>query len=354
MVQLSVSHIDVALGKKEPKRILTDVSFEAETGEFVSLLGASGAGKSTLLKIIAGILVQDAGSVAFDGACVDSLPAHKRKVGYVFQDMRLFPTMNVEDNVAFPCKMQGMPKRERRAWAHEMLASVQLEGFGARDVASLSGGQKQRVALARALAGKPDILLLDEPFSGLDEHLRDDMRSLVLRLHRSLGMTTIMVTHDAVEAIEMSDRIVYLDGGAVVQRGTPRALFERPASRAIAACFGNCSTLEGVVEQGVFKAGALRIPAAHCAEGAATAVVRHAGVSIAPGAETVLSVRCCVYCGNGNLARLDVEGQTLTVPVQEVYEQGERVSVRFDPHACFVYPRENCFAKWETNSSCKG
>ena len=336
-MRLSVSDITIDLGKKPAKRVLEHVSFEAREGEFLSLLGASGAGKSTLLKIIAGILVQDAGSVSFDARAVDEVPAHKRNVGYVFQDMRLFPNMNVEENVAFPCKMQGMAKAARLARARELLSHVQLDGFGKRETSSLSGGQQQRVALARALAGTPKVLLLDEPFSGLDEHLRDDMRSLVLKLHREFGTTTIMVTHDATEAIEMSDRIVYLSGGKVEQQGAPDELFERPATSEIAACFGDCSTIEGSVADGVFSAGALRLAAEGVEPGAATAVVRQTAVSLDSSADGLLPVRCCVYRGSTHLVRIDLDGQTLTVPSSAPVPAGSSVGVSFDGSGVFIY-----------------
>lgn len=335
-MRLTVSNITIDLGK-DAKRVLDDVSFAAQDGEFLSLLGESGAGKSTLLKIIAGILVQDGGSVAFGDRAIDDVPAHKRNVGYVFQDMRLFPNMNVEENVAFPCKMQGMKKAERLARARDLLGHVQLEGFGARDVSSLSGGQQQRVALARALAAKPKVLLLDEPFSGLDEHLRDDMRSLVLKLHSEFDTTTIMVTHDALEAIEMSERIVYVSDGRVVQQGTPDELFERPATSEIAACFGDCSTLFGTVRDGTFSADSLRFAAPEVADGPATAVIRQSAVRVDPRAEALHRVRCCVYRGTTHLARIDLAGQTLTVPVDEPLSAEATVGVAFEDGGVFVY-----------------
>lgn len=337
-MRLSVSDITIDLGAKPAKRVLDNVSFEAHDREFLSLLGASGAGKSTLLKIIAGILVQDGGRVAFDGRAIDGVAAHKRNVGYVFQDMRLFPNMNVEENVAFPCKMRGMKKTARLERARELLAHVQLDGFGKREVSSLSGGQQQRVALARALAATPQVLLLDEPFSGLDEHLRDDMRSLVLKLHREFGMTTIMVTHDAIEAIEMSDRIVYLSGGRVEQQGAPGDLFEHPATGEIAACFGDCSTIGGVVEHGVFVAGPLTLPAQGVRPGPATAVIRQDAASLDADAPPVFPVRCCVYRGSTYLVRIDLGGQTLSVPASSPVSADSSVGVAFDGAGVFVYP----------------
>ncbi|MCL2826004.1 MAG: ABC transporter ATP-binding protein [Eggerthellaceae bacterium] len=337
-MSVTVRDISVNLGGKHPLHVLDHVGFQARDGEFLSLLGSSGAGKTTLLKVIAGILVQDAGSVALGGEEVDGLAPHKRQIGFVFQDTRLFPHMSVEENVAFPCKMAHMPKGERLEQARSMLALVHLEGFGGRDPASLSGGQQQRVALARALAAKPQVLLLDEPFSGLDESLRDDMRSLVLKLHRAFGITTILVTHDAVEALEMSDTIVYISKGRTVQQGTPEELFATPASAETAACFGECCELEGAVAGGKFTCAGLTLPAPLCPDGAACAVVRFAGVSAEEDAAATLRVRCSVYRGGSRLLRVDVDGQTLTVPSERKLPDGTPVRVRVRPESLFVFP----------------
>ena len=338
-MRLTVRDISIRLGGgKQAKPVLDRVSFEAQDGEFFSLLGASGAGKSTLLKVIAGILLQDSGSVAFDGRAVDGLPPHKRKVGFVFQDMRLFPHMDVEENVAFPWKMAGVPKGRRLGQARSLLSLVRLEGFGQRDPASLSGGQQQRVALARALAGEPQVLLLDEPFSGLDESLRDEMRSLVLKLHREFRITTVLVTHDSVEALEMSDSIAYISKGRIVQQGSPQGLYEQPASSEIAACFGECSVLDGTVADGRFTSGALDLPAASCPDGDACAVVRYGGVSAQKDPSSGLRLQRSVYRGEGRLLRVDVGGQTLTVPSSQALQPGTGVSVQVAPGSLFVYP----------------
>ena len=344
-MELAVRHIDLSMGEgKRARTVLSDVSFSVPDGAFCSLLGESGAGKSTILKVIAGILLQDAGSVLFDGAPVDGLPAHRRGLGFVFQDVRLFPHMTVEENVAYPLRMAGVGKRERLARAGELLERVQLPGFGPRRVQTLSGGQAQRVALARAIAAAPAALLLDEPFSGLDESLRDDMRSLLLRLHREDGLTVLMVTHDANEAIMMSDRIVALDGGRVSQVGTPEELYRRPATAKIAACFGDCSVLKGCVESERFILDGIALPALGIGDGPAVAVVRQGDCSLSPvgeGCGAVLAgeavVRCGVYAGAAYLTRLDVAGQTLTVPTASLPDPGEIVPVRIDGKGCFVF-----------------
>ena len=268
-MHLQFDHISVSLSGKP---VIDDLAFEVNDGEFVSLLGASGAGKSTTLKVIAGLLPQDEGSVLFDGEVVDDLPTHKRSTAIVFQDIRLFPNMNVRDNVAFPLKMKGMGRAERRAVADEMLAAVHLPAMGDRRVHELSGGQQQRVALARALAGKPRLLLLDEPFSGLDEQLRGEMRQLVLALHEQFSMTSLMVTHDADEALTMSDRIVYMADGKLVQAGAPDELLLHPQHQTVAECFGDTAAIKGEVEGGVFHAGKLAVAAEGTQDGPAVLV----------------------------------------------------------------------------------
>ena len=234
--------------------ILKNFSLPVEEGEFLSLLGPSGCGKSTLLKTIAGILPTQSGSIFLDGQDIANLPIHKRGTTVLFQDIRLFPHKSVAENVAFPLKMQGVPKTERIKTAEQLLEKVQLAGFGSRRPMELSGGQQQRVALARALAAKPKLLLLDEPFSALDENLREDMRSLVLQLKQEFRMTVILVTHDREEALSMSDRIALMFNGNLVQIGSPRDVYTRPASRQAADYFGNCVYIRGRAANGTFTA----------------------------------------------------------------------------------------------------
>lgn len=229
-------------------KILDKVCLTVEEKEFVTLLGPSGCGKSTLLKTIAGIHPIKDGSIMLDGALINETPPHKRGCVIVFQDMRLFPNMTVSENVAYPLRIKGVKKAERRAKAAEYLGYVRLDGFDERRISSLSGGQMQRVALARALAAEPKILLLDEPFSSLDENLRDDMRSLVKDLHRGFGMTTIMVTHDRREAIIMADRIALMFDGRIAQTGTPAEVLEDPADERVQRYFGSSPLSEWISE----------------------------------------------------------------------------------------------------------
>ncbi len=240
--------------------VLKDFSLSIEEGEFLSLLGPSGCGKSTLLKTIAGIVPAGKGSILLDGQDITNYPIHKRGTTVLFQDMRLFPHKSVAENVAFPLKMQGVPKGERMKQAQALLEKVQLPGYGSRRPAELSGGQQQRVALARALAAKPKLLLLDEPFSALDENLREDMRTLVLQLQAEFHMTVILVTHDREEALSMSHRVALMFDGKLIQMDTPRRIYDCPASRQAADYFGNCVYIRGRAEGGRFSAPGIDCP----------------------------------------------------------------------------------------------
>lgn len=234
-MKLEIKDLTVDINKT---RILSDVSLGVAENEFHVLLGPSGCGKSTLLKTIAGINMADSGSILLDGALINNVPPHKRGTVIVFQDLRLFPNMTVSDNVAYPLRIKKVKKEERRAKAAQYLGYVQLDGFDDRRISSLSGGQLQRVALARALAAEPKIILMDEPFSSLDENLRDDMRRLVTDIHKRFGMTTIMVTHDRLEAVSMADRISLMFDGHIIQTGSPEEVSAHPADERVRKYFG--------------------------------------------------------------------------------------------------------------------
>ena len=274
-MRIDFDHICLAI---KGTQLLRDVTLSVPDRAFVSILGESGAGKTTLLRVANGLAVHDEGHVLFDGAAVDDLPANKRGVSMVFQDARLFPNMSVLDNVAFPLKVRGMGKEERRTQAQRMLENVQLAGLGARRTHEISGGQRQRVALARALVANPRAVLMDEPFSALDESLREDMRALVLSLHESLDLTILMVTHDPVEAITMSDQIVCMAHGAIEQVGTGADILLRPATDSVGKLFKDTVAIEGAVERGEFSARKLRVPST-IEDGPALLVRTRAGVT---------------------------------------------------------------------------
>ena len=241
--------------------VLEQLSLEVAEGTFLSLLGPSGCGKTTLMKAIAGLLPVQ-GQILLDGTDITHLPVHKRGTVIVFQDMRLFPHLSVAENVAFPLKMQGIPKAQRLKRAGELLDKVQMGDFAHRKPSTLSGGQQQRVALARALAAQPKLLLLDEPFSALDENLREEMRNLVLQLRQEFDMTVILVTHDRAEALSMSDRVALMFDGRIAQIDTPQAVYHHPASRRVEDYFGDCVYLPGTVTGGQFHGGGITCAAA--------------------------------------------------------------------------------------------
>jgi spermidine/putrescine ABC transporter ATP-binding subunit len=215
--------------------------------ELFVLLGGSGSGKTTLLRAIGGFVRPQAGRILLDGADLSVLPPHRRPVNTMFQSYALFPHMTVAANIGFGLRQQGVGRAETRRRVEQMLALVRLEGFGTRRPAELSGGQQQRVALARSLAPQPRLLLLDEPFSALDENLRMETRAELVRLRRSLGISFVLVTHDQQEALTMADRIGVMRDGRMAQIGTPAVLYEQPADRFVAGFLGAANILTGIV-----------------------------------------------------------------------------------------------------------
>jgi sulfate/thiosulfate transport system ATP-binding protein len=217
---------------------LDGVSLEIAPGSLTALLGPSGSGKSTLLRVIAGLEQPDAGRVVIDGRDVTGLPAQRRGIGFVFQHYAAFKHMTVHDNVAFGLTIRRRPKPEIRDKVGELLRVVGLDGYAARHPSQLSGGQRQRMALARALAIEPRVLLLDEPFGALDAKVRAELRAWLRRLHDEVHVTTVLVTHDREEAMDVADAIALLDAGRIVQAGAPRELYERPADRFVMEFLG--------------------------------------------------------------------------------------------------------------------
>lgn len=207
-----------------------DFTLDIAAGEFVTFLGPSGCGKSTTLRILSGLMVQDGGEIRFGDRRIDMLPANKRNVGLVFQNYALFPHMTVAENIGFGLRMRGWNTSDKQKRLDEMLALVRLEGLAKRKPEQLSGGQQQRVAVARALAFQPDLVLLDEPLSNLDAKLREQVRLDLRDIQRTSRQTTVFVTHDQVEALVMSDRIVLMNAGGIEQVGSPAELYETPAT----------------------------------------------------------------------------------------------------------------------------
>ena len=224
---------------------LEDIDLDIATGELTALLGPSGGGKSTLLRIIAGLEVADVGSVEIEGVDATALPARKRNVGFVFQHYAAFRHLSVAGNVGFGLKIRKRPRREIKSRVAELLELVHLSQFADRLPAQLSGGQRQRMALARALAIEPTVLLLDEPFGALDANVRKELRAWLRRLHDEVHVTTVFVTHDREEALEVADRIVVINQGRIEQIGPPHELYDHPSSEFVMSFLGPVTTLDG-------------------------------------------------------------------------------------------------------------
>ena len=226
---------------------LDDVSLDIPAGSLTALLGPSGSGKSTLLRAIAGLEDLDSGTVVIEGRDVTGVPPQKRGIGFVFQHYAAFKHMTVRDNVAFGLTIRKRPKAEVRRKVDELLEVVGLAGFQHRYPAQLSGGQRQRMALARALAVDPQVLLLDEPFGALDAKVREDLRRWLRRLHDEVHVTTVLVTHDQDEALDVADRIAVLNAGRIEQVGSPDELYDNPANPFVMSFLGSVSRLNGEV-----------------------------------------------------------------------------------------------------------
>jgi iron(III) transport system ATP-binding protein len=296
------------------------VDLHVDAGEMVTLLGPSGCGKTTTLNMIAGFEVQDAGTIRIGGRLISdpaarvSVPTSQRNLGMVFQSYGLWPHMNVAENVAYGLNLRRIGGDETRARVQDALRLVRLSDYAGRYPGQLSGGQQQRVSFARALVYRPDVLLLDEPLSNLDAALREEMRVELKDLQEKTGLTTIFVTHDQMEAMTMSDRIVVMNAGAVVQVGTPSEIYEFPASRFVAGFIGTTNLIEGHVLAN--DSGMLSIEAAgrhlHCtsapdtAPGAVLISVRpqdwQIGRSAPPGAPNVFEsqVEKLLYMGGSH------------------------------------------------------
>jgi sulfate transport system ATP-binding protein len=239
---------------------LRDVSLDIESGELVALLGPSGCGKTTLLRIIAGLETADQGSILFSGEDTTDVHVRERNVGFVFQHYALFRHMSVFDNVAFGLRMKPRASRPSedtiKQKVHELLGLVQLDWLADRYPAQLSGGQRQRIALARALAVEPKVLLLDEPFGALDAKVRKELRRWLRRLHDDLHVTSIFVTHDQEEALEVADRVVLMNSGVVEQIGSPQDVWDHPASRFVYGFLGDVNLFHGRAHEGEMLIGA--------------------------------------------------------------------------------------------------
>ncbi len=273
--------LDNVVKEFETFRAVHGVSLDIDSGELVALLGPSGSGKTTILRMVAGLEYADAGAIYFGDENATEIPVRDRGVGFVFQHYALFPHMTVGENIAFGMKVSKI-KRSPQAIAErvkELLDLVQLSGLKDRFPGQISGGQRQRVALARALAVDPRVLLLDEPFGALDANVRRDLRRWLRKIHDELGITTLFVTHDQEEALDLADRVVILNKGKVVQEGTPEAVCRNPADAFVMNFLGDANRLEAEIRGGKAHVDGVAFEADGVADGSGQILFRPADVS---------------------------------------------------------------------------
>ncbi len=280
---------------------LEDVSLDVPGGELVALLGPSGSGKTTLLRIIAGLEPADQGTIHFHGEDTTTRPVRERQVGFVFQHYALFRHMSVFENVAFGLRVRPRQSRPSEAEIREtvmgLLHLVQLDVLSERRPSELSGGQRQRVALARALAVKPKVLLLDEPFGALDAKVRKELRRWLRRLHEEVHVTSVFVTHDQEEALEVSDRVVIMNEGKIEQSGTPEEVYDRPATPFVYSFLGDVNLFHGRLDRGRVSIGGNQLEAPEWSEAqdqAAIAYVRTYDVELTPSPSGASSIEAIV------------------------------------------------------------
>ncbi|MCA1666599.1 MAG: ABC transporter ATP-binding protein [Thermomicrobia bacterium] len=325
----------VGLGKVYgDKWAVADLSLAVPPGALVALLGPSGCGKTTTLRMIAGLIEPDAGDIHFDGASVARVPPERRGAVMVFQQPTLFSHLDVAANIGFGLRMRREPRAAIAERVRAALAQVQLSGMERRRIGQLSGGQQQRVALARALVTAPRVLLLDEPLSNLDPSLRDEMRDLIARLHAEQGITTVLVTHDRQEAMTLAERIAFLSDGSLHQYAVAPALYERPATVAVAQFFGMVNLFPAALTGGVAETALGRLRATDAASDAAAVIIgiRPEHVSVGAGENAVTArVTGRTYLGQQQRVTLrttcgDAE-ITMLVPADMELIAGEEITV---------------------------
>lgn len=324
------------------KAAVDQVSLEVASGELVSLLGPSGCGKTTTLRMVAGFEIPDAGQVLFGNQDVTGVPAEQRQVGMVFQNYALFPNLSVTGNIGFGLRVARWPAEKAKARVVEMIELVGLTGFEGRAVQNLSGGQRQRVALARALAPEPRLLLLDEPLSALDAKIRAGLRTELRRLQLTLGITTVMVTHDQEEAMSMSDRVVVMNQGRIEQIGSPRELYTQPQTQFVATFIG----LMNLVKAEPLGLGRWRMSGQEVAIPLDLNVqtqklgVRPERIELSPngGGELKGTVELVTYLGAEQqvLVKVGPDTWTALVPNHQIIQRGDEVSLHIPADAWIV------------------
>jgi spermidine/putrescine ABC transporter ATP-binding subunit len=330
-------------------RALDGIDLAVHEGELLALLGPSGCGKTSTLNVVAGFVVPDAGRVLLDGDDVTHQPAWRRGLGVVFQSYALFPHMTVGENVAFGLREREVPRREVAARVEEALALVRLPDAARLRPAQLSGGMQQRVALARALVIRPRVLLLDEPLAALDRKLREEMRAELKEIQREVGITTVFVTHDQHEALGLSDRVAVMNGGRIEQLGSPRDVYEHPATRFVADFIGASSALEGraVDAHTVMLAGGqrveVRLPRPLEPGALVRLLVRPERVAVGAAVPHALRARIVsvMFLGDHSQVRLELEGGgalLATVAGPAFFQPGDATTVGLAPEAFLEAP----------------
>ena len=333
-----------------------DVSLDIEKGELVTLLGPSGCGKTTTLRMIAGFEFPTSGRIILDGQEINPLPPHKREMSMVFQSYAIFPHLTVFENIAYGLNVQRLSKSVIKERVNKVLDLVHLEGYGDRAPTQLSGGQQQRVALARALIMEPKVLLMDEPLSNLDAKLREEMRTEIRRIQKEMNITSVYVTHDQIEAMTLSDRIVVMNQGIIEQIGTPVEIYRFPNSRFVADFIGRANFVPGEVQEKnesnltVKALGEVielkNIQREFNQQEAVTLIVRPEMIRIKKTGELFKGViRRAVYLGDVIEYDVEVSGQLITgletdPYVMELFPEGEQVTVGFAEGCIQVLPGE--------------
>lgn len=333
-----------------------DISLEIKKGELVTLLGPSGCGKTTTLRMIAGFEFPTSGSITLDGQEINPLPPHKRGMSMVFQSYAIFPHLNVFENIAYGLNVQRLSKSVIKERVNKVLELVHLEGYGDRAPTQLSGGQQQRVALARALIMEPKVLLMDEPLSNLDAKLREEMRTEIRRIQKELNITSVYVTHDQIEAMTLSDRIVVMNQGIIEQIGTPVEIYRFPINRFVADFIGRANFVPGEVQEkhdhnlNVKALGEVielkNIQREFNKQDAVTLIVRPEMVRIKKTGELFKgAIRRAVYLGDVIEYDVEISGQFITgletdPYVMELFPEGEQVTVGFAEGCIQVLPGE--------------
>ena len=328
---------------------LDNVSLTVKSGEIVCLLGPSGCGKTTLLRVVAGLEQADQGQVAFAGRDLAATPVHQRNFGLMFQEFALFPDKSVAQNIAFGLRMAGLPRPEIADRVDEMLALVNLTGYGGRTIFQLSGGERQRVALARSLAPRPHLLMLDEPLGSLDRSLREELMMELRVILKRLRMTALYVTHDQQEALAVADRLVVMNQGRIIQEGAPAAVYQRPATPFVARFLGFVNHTPALVaadspQFARTDLGSFPLPRP-VAPGAYTLVIRPSALRPAPDADDAFALHGVVenVSFRGGFTRVAVIAATAAGKWRLVFEtpdgdwtEGELVRFTLDPDACIL------------------